>query len=126
MTNHEIFSHLADELRSMISSGAYGVWENLHVEYSIEDPHHPDYIIIVWGAELARTQKTSCMECEKCYSVSIHRTDVNGHADEKLFTTYSESDDLFDLENAVYAALRRLEHVCLHDTLVPKEEQLCR
>lgn len=126
MTNHEIFSYIADELRGIISSGAYGVWETLHVEYAIEDPHHPGYIIIVLDAELALAQKASCTECGKCYSVSIHRTDANGHADEKLITTYSESDDLLDLENAVYAALRRLEHECFHDTLVSKEEQLCR
>lgn len=117
MTNEEIFCSLADELRDTLSAGVYGAWEDLCVEYAIQDPFRPGYIIVVWGRELDKERESICTECEKYYSVSIHRAGAEGRAEEKLLTTYSDSDDLYDLENAVYAALRKLDHMHRHKPL---------
>lgn len=109
MSNEEIFSTIADELQSAIADGNYGAWDDLCVEYSIEDPFRPGYVIVVWGKELD-TKRTNMPEhLSRYYSVSIHTADQEGHPDEKLLTTYSESADFYDLENAVYAALRELD-----------------
>ena len=115
MSNEEIFSTIADELQSTIADGNYGDWDDLCVEYSIEDPFRPGYVIVVWGEQLDMERTNIPARMSRYYSVSIHTADPEGHPDEKLLTTYSESADFYDLENAVYAALRELDlqrHSC--------------
>lgn len=101
MTHQEIFHDLADDLKNILSTGEPDAWEDLCVEYHIHDPMHPGYVLVAWGEELANAR----------FSVSLHRTDVSGVAGEKLYTASSESLDLHDLETAVYAALRQLDHI---------------
>ena len=110
MTHQELFDNLAEDVQKALLENYNTAWDDFRVEYNIQDPFHPGYVIVVWGEELKNNHSDIQSDDSKCFSVAIHRRNDAGVPAEMLCATTSESPDLQDLEAAVYAALRQLEH----------------